>query len=38
MTPYNSFTVTIKPSVGGALTVSRIIPPDLVASSTIDLG
>jgi len=38
MTPYNSFTVTIKPSVGGALTVSRIIPPDLVANSTIDLG
>ncbi|MFP3144450.1 MAG: archaellin/type IV pilin N-terminal domain-containing protein, partial [Caldisphaera sp.] len=31
MTAYNSFTVTIKPSVGGALTVSRIIPPDLVA-------
>jgi len=38
MTPYNSFTVTIKPSVGGALTVSRIIPPDLVSGSTIDLG
>jgi flagellin FlaB len=38
MTPYNSFTVTIKPSVGGALTVSRIIPPDLVSNSTIDLG
>lgn len=38
MTAYNSFTVTIKPSVGGALTVSRIIPPDLVSGSTIDLG
>ena len=38
MTPYNSFTVTIKPSVGGALTVSRIIPPDFVSNSTIDLG
>jgi flagellin FlaB len=38
LTAYNSFTVTIKPSVGGALTVSRIIPPDTPASATIDLG
>ncbi|WP_292319124.1 archaellin/type IV pilin N-terminal domain-containing protein [Caldisphaera sp.] len=38
LTAYNSFTVTIKPSVGGALTVSRIIPPDTPENTTIDLG
>ncbi|PMP91362.1 MAG: flagellin, partial [Caldisphaera sp.] len=38
ITAYHSFTVTIKPSVGGALTVSRIIPPDTPQNTTIDLG
>ncbi|AMD30611.1 archaellin/type IV pilin N-terminal domain-containing protein [Acidilobus sp. 7A] len=35
---YKSFTVTISPSVGGAITVSRIIPPDNVTNTVIDLG
>ncbi|MCE4608372.1 MAG: flagellin [Caldisphaeraceae archaeon] len=38
LTAYHTIQVTIKPSIGGALTVSRIIPPNDVASSTIDLG
>lgn len=35
---YKSFTVTISPSIGGAITVSRIIPPDNVTNTVIDLG
>ena len=35
---YKSFTATISPSVGGAITVSRIIPPDNVTNTIIDLG
>ncbi|MFP3080912.1 MAG: archaellin/type IV pilin N-terminal domain-containing protein [Acidilobus sp.] len=35
---YESFTATISPSVGGAITVSRVIPPDNVTNSVIDLG
>jgi len=35
---YESFTVTISPSVGGAITVSRVIPPDNVTNTVIDLG
>jgi Archaeal flagellins len=35
---YKSFTVTISPSVGGAITASRIIPPNNVTSTVIDLG
>ncbi|ADL19864.1 Probable flagellin 1 precursor [Acidilobus saccharovorans 345-15] len=35
---YSSFTVTISPSIGGAITVARIIPPDNVSSTIIDLG
>ncbi|ADL19875.1 Probable flagellin 1 precursor [Acidilobus saccharovorans 345-15] len=35
---YKSFTVTISPSIGGAITVARIIPPDNVTNTTIDLG
>ncbi|MGC8573475.1 MAG: archaellin/type IV pilin N-terminal domain-containing protein [Caldisphaera sp.] len=38
LTAYHSFIVTIKPSIGGALTVSRIIPPDTPQNTTIDLG
>ena len=38
LTAYNSFMVTIQPSIGGALTVSRIIPPNNVGNTTIDLG
>jgi len=35
---YKSFTATISPSIGGAITVSRIIPPDNVTNTVIDLG
>jgi len=35
---YESFTVTISPSIGGAITVSRVIPPDNVTNTVIDLG
>ena len=35
---YKSFTVTISPSIGGAITVSRIIPPDNMTNTVIDLG
>ena len=35
---YESFTATISPSVGGAITVSRVIPPDNVTNTVIDLG
>jgi len=35
---YKSFTVTISPSIGGAITVSRVIPPDNVTNTVIDLG
>ncbi|ESQ20684.1 MAG: archaeal flagellin N-terminal-like domain [uncultured Acidilobus sp. CIS] len=35
---YKSFTVTISPSVGGAITASRVIPPDNVTNTVIDLG
>jgi len=35
---YKSFTVTISPSIGGAITVSRIIPPNNVTNTVIDLG
>ena len=35
---YTSFTVIISPSVGGAITVERIIPPNNVTSTIIDLG
>ena len=35
---YTSFTVIISPSVGGAITVMRIIPPNNVTSTIIDLG
>lgn len=38
LSAYSSFTVTISPSIGGAITVSRIIPPDDVSSTIIDLG
>ena len=35
---YKSFTVTISPSIGGAITVSRIIPPNNITNTVIDLG
>jgi flagellin FlaB len=35
---YKSFTATISPSVGGAITVSRVIPPDNITNTVIDLG
>jgi flagellin FlaB len=35
---YESFTATISPSVGGAISVSRVIPPDNVTNTVIDLG
>jgi flagellin FlaB len=35
---YKSFTATISPSIGGAITVSRVIPPDNVTNTVIDLG
>ena len=35
---YTSFTVVISPSVGGAITVERIIPPNNMTNTIIDLG
>jgi len=35
---YESFTATISPSVGGAISVSRVIPPDNITNTVIDLG
>jgi flagellin FlaB len=35
---YESFTATISPSIGGAITVGRVIPPDNVTNTVIDLG
>lgn len=35
---YTSFTVTISPSIGGAITITRIIPPDNASNTVIDLG
>ncbi|MGC9113438.1 archaellin/type IV pilin N-terminal domain-containing protein [Acidilobus sp.] len=35
---YKSFTVTISPSIGGAISVARTIPPNNVSNTIIDLG